>query len=100
MAPDAKPCGTLIAGTHPAAVDCVAATVMGFEWRKLPLLRKAFEISALNFTPFAAAELLVRSDQSRWNKPLAAFSAQDVFHFRPHFGWTGAIEWEQLAEVE
>jgi uncharacterized protein (DUF362 family) len=100
MAPDARPCGVIIAGTHPVAVDCVAATVMGFDWRRIPLLRRAFEVSRLNFTPFNASDVSVRSDQPRWNKPLAEVSVQDLFHFRPHFGWVGAIELDQLARVE
>lgn len=52
MAPDAKPCGVILAGTHPAAVDTVAATLMGFDWEKIRMLRGAFAMREMNFTPF------------------------------------------------
>jgi len=92
MSPDPKPCGLLIAGTHPVAVDCAAATVMGFDWKKLPLLNKAFEMKALDFASFAAADIAMVSNKAQWNKAMGDVSAEDVFNFRPHFGWIGAIE--------
>jgi uncharacterized protein (DUF362 family) len=90
MSPDAKPCGVLLAGTHPVAVDCVAATVMGFDWSKLRLLKNSFTMRALNFVPFKAEEIQVASNRAEWTGPLTQMV--DVFHFRPHFGWVGAIE--------
>src|SRR5256885_5169772 len=52
MSPDPKACGVIIAGTHPVAVDCAAATLMGFDWQKLRLLKNSFQIRELNFVPF------------------------------------------------
>lgn len=90
MSPDAKPCGVVLAGTHPVAVDCVAATLMGFDWQKLRLLRESFHIRELNFVPFPANELRAISNHAAWNGTLEQLD--DVFEFRPHFGWIGAIE--------
>jgi len=92
MAPDPKPCGLILAGTHPVSVDCVAATVMGFDWAKIPLLRHAFEMEKLGFVPFLAREIEVVSNRTEWNKPLAEIDGEEVFRFRPHFGWLGVIE--------
>ena len=92
MSPDPKACGLIMAGTHAVAVDCAAATLMGFDWRKLPLLRHAFEVNAFNFTPFSAKEIVVLSNNTRWAKPLLQIDQNDLFRFRPHFGWSGAIE--------
>jgi uncharacterized protein (DUF362 family) len=97
MSPDAKPCGLILAGTNPAAVDCVAATLMGFDWQKLRLLRHSFAMQELNFAPFAAEQIEVVSNKSTWNKRLALLDTADVFEFRPHFGWLGAIENERVA---
>jgi uncharacterized protein (DUF362 family) len=90
MAPDAKPCGVIVAGTHPAAVDCVAATLMGFEWRKIGLLNNSFQVRELNFTPFEPDDVDVISDNPAWCGKMEQIEAG--FQFRPHFGWVGAIE--------
>jgi hypothetical protein len=92
MAPDPKPCGVILAGTHPVAVDCVAATLMGFDWQKIPLLKNAFAMRNLNFAEFQASEIEVVSDHGAWNGKLEAIEPENTFAFRPHFGWTGAIE--------
>lgn len=90
MAPDRKPAGVIIAGTHPAAVDVAAATVMGFDWQKIRLLKSAFVMREMNFVPFKAEQIRLISNKPAWNGPLGAM--EDTLHFRPHFGWVGAIE--------
>lgn len=90
MTPDAKRCGVILAGTHPVAVDCVAATLMGFDWQKLRLLRESFQIRKLNFVPFTIEAIRVTSNRAAWNGALDQID--DTFEFRPHFGWAGAIE--------
>jgi uncharacterized protein (DUF362 family) len=90
MSPDAKPCGVILAGTHPVAVDCVAATLMGFDWRKLRMLKQSFAMRELNFVSFRPEEIRVVSDRSSWKGGLDAM--EETFEFRPHFGWVGAIE--------
>jgi len=90
MAPDPKPCGVVLAGTHPLAVDCVAAELMGFDWRKLRLLQGGFALRELNFVPFRPAEIAIISNRPSWETSLEAM--RGTFAFRPHFGWIGAIE--------
>jgi uncharacterized protein (DUF362 family) len=93
MAPDPKPCGLIMAGTHPVAVDTVAAVLMGFDWRKLPLLERSYHLRELDFVGFSPEAIRVVSNQPAWNGGIA--SLQDTFQFRPHFGWTGFIERDQ-----
>ncbi len=100
MSPDPKPCGVIMAGIHPVAVDCAAATLMGFAWEKLPLLRRAFQTKQLNFTPFGPDDIQIVSNRPEWNKPLVALDAEDLFQFRPHFGWRGAIERDRGLAVD
>ena len=90
MAPDAKPCGVILAGTQPVAVDCVAAALMGFDWRKLRLLKNSFQMRELNFAPFKPGEIEIVSDNPAWRGKLDPMEGS--FSFRPHFGWVGAIE--------
>jgi hypothetical protein len=75
-------------------VDCVAATLMGFDWRKIRLLKNSFQIRELNFTPFGPEGIGVVSDNPAWSGKMDSMAP--AFHFRPHFGWSGAIEREQL----
>lgn len=70
MEADAKPCGVLLAGTNPFAVDFVAAELMGFDWRKVPMIREGITPEQVQVTP----------------------ELGEVFQFKPHFGWKGHIE--------
>jgi uncharacterized protein (DUF362 family) len=90
MAPDAKPCGVILAGLHPVAVDCVAATVMGFDWEKMRLLRNSFRMRELDFVSFEPGDIQVISNRPAWSGKMEDMA--ESFHFRPHFGWVGAIE--------
>jgi uncharacterized protein (DUF362 family) len=90
MAPDPKPCGVILAGTHPVAVDCVAATLMGFNWHKLRLIERSFHSTPPELTPFPPHAIRIASNRPAWSGPINQFS--NPFRFRPHFGWIGAIE--------
>ena len=58
--------------------------------RRIRLLERAFEMHALNFVPFAPGDVEIVSDHEPWAGSLDGMD--DVFSFRPHFGWVGAIE--------
>ena len=90
MSPDPVKSGVIIAGTDPAAVDTVAATVMGFDWKKIRLLKNAFEMRELNFVSFKPEEIEIISNKPEWNGTVE--SLEEPLNFRPHFGWVGAIE--------
>jgi uncharacterized protein (DUF362 family) len=90
MAPDPVKSGVIIAGTHPAAVDVTAATLIGFDWRKLRLLKNVFTMRELSFVDFAPEEIEVLSNKQAWCGKIDQI--EDTLSFRPHFGWVGAIE--------
>lgn len=92
MAPDPKPCGAIVAGTNPLAVDSVCCALMGFDWRKVKLLAGAFDVTRKNFASFAHDDIRVVSNDARRQKSLGEYRKEDGFSFRPHFGWVGAIE--------
>lgn len=94
MAPDPRPAGVIVAGVHPLAVDCTAATVMGFDWRKFRMLQGGFRLRVASFVSFPPEALEVVSNHPAWRGPLASMG--EVASFRPHFGWTGAIESNRL----
>jgi uncharacterized protein (DUF362 family) len=90
MAPDPKPCGVIVAGRHPAAVDCVASALMGFDWAKLRLLKRIFGPRPTRFASFGVDDIRVTSNRPEWCGALREL--RQTFSFRPHFGWVGAIE--------
>ncbi|MDX1953761.1 MAG: DUF362 domain-containing protein [Verrucomicrobiota bacterium] len=97
MAPDARPTGAIIAGTHPTAVDTVAATLMGFDPVKIRLLSNTYLVKQMNFTPFKAEQIEVISNHAAWRGRLN--SLEELLNYKPHFGWVGAIENSRRALV-
>lgn len=92
MAPDPKPCGIIVVGANPLAVDSVCCALMGFDWSQLRLLSGAFQVREKPIANFNHSDIAVHSNQETLCKPLSEFTAADSFHFKPHFGWVGAIE--------
>lgn len=90
MAPDPVACGVILAGTSPLAVDCVAASLMGFDWQRIRLLDRAFQLRALDFVGFTPDSVRIVSNQPSWCGGLSTL--RDTYRFKPHFGWVGAIE--------
>jgi uncharacterized protein (DUF362 family) len=90
MAPDPKPAGVILAGSNPAAVDAVAAAIMGFDMHKIRLLENAFKLRMKNFVPFQSEDIRIDSNKAAWNGSIAQLA--EALDFKPHFGWAGAIE--------
>jgi hypothetical protein len=90
MSCDPVASGVVMAGTHPLAVDCVAAQLMGFNWRKTRLLKDAFEIQRLPIVGFGPEAIEVVSNKPEWQGPFEQM--RDCYEFRCHFGWTGHLE--------
>ena len=86
--------GVVIGGTDPVAVDTVAARLMGFDWRKIPVLREAWPLSSLPITSLAPEQIVVHADTHGWGGPFPTFEQGSYFHYEPHFGWRGHIEWD------
>lgn len=82
----------VIVGTDPVAVDAVGASVMGFDWRKVPMIREAFRQTDPPITELCPSDIFVRSDVPEWNLAFHEFESLEICKFRPHFGWAGAIE--------
>ena len=90
--------GVVIAGLNPVAVDAVAAALMGFDYRKLPMVRRAFDPVALPLVSGGAERIHARSDVAAFAGPLASIRGF-AEPFAPHFGWTGHVESRDTADV-
>jgi hypothetical protein len=49
----------------------------------------------MSFVPFRASDIEIKSNNPSWNGNLDEM--KNTFHFRPHFGWLGAIEKQRTA---
>jgi uncharacterized protein (DUF362 family) len=92
LRPDAKVAGLLLAGADSVLVDVAAATAMGFDHRKIPLLREAFASSDLPLSPYGVEDLALVSNEPGWDD-LDGLGA-GALGFRPPAGWAGFIELE------
>jgi len=90
-----KDLGVLVAGTNPLAVDLVCARLMGFDFRKIPLLLRAMDKHEFPLFDGSIEDVVCISDDQQWNKRLIEWSRSSSIPFRPHFGWVGHIEMEQ-----
>jgi uncharacterized protein (DUF362 family) len=91
-APDRVDAHVLVAGTDFVAVDIVATTLMGFDYRKVPALAHALDPHRLPLTTIDVDQLMVESNVPEWNRNLWEIDPATMFRFRPHFGWKGHIE--------
>lgn len=88
-----KPCGVIIAGEDPLTIDVVAASLMGFDWKKIKLLRGAAEYSGdMKYSIFSGdeSEINIASNIPHWTS-MAELKAHH-FGFIPPAGWRGHVE--------
>jgi hypothetical protein len=92
VAGKAKATGFVIAGFNPLAVDVVCAQLMGLDYRKIPMLNRAFVEGKYPFALFSPNEICVRSNEKTLQGNLADLSPEPKMSFEPHFGWRGHVE--------
>jgi uncharacterized protein (DUF362 family) len=93
MEPHPKSCGLLIGGANPVAIDAVLATIVGFDYRKIPLIREAFQISDLPLVTFTPDDIQISSNKSNFNN-IKVGQKNDIFDFTPPFGWIEHIKFK------
>lgn len=95
MNPDPVAAGLLLFGTDAASVDAAAATLMGFEAERIPLVRGAFRTRGYAVSVGGDwREVRLRSNRPAWDGR-ALPDVGETFHFEPHFGWRGMLERER-----
>ncbi len=90
--PDPYPAGVLFGGFNPVAVDCLGASLMGFDPERIPQLRQALRSCGLPLCLFEYSDIQVASNYQAWKGRLIDIPSEQCFRFQPHFGWVGAIE--------
>jgi len=75
-----KRCGIIVCGTNPVYIDKVCADLMGFDYRKIPMIREGFFNKSWSLTDSGRAE-------TRTN-----LRAVPNLRFKSSSGWRGHIE--------
>lgn len=94
MEPNARHCGMLVCGDNPLAVDTVLATLVGFDYRKLPLLANGYKMAEWKIADFSPADIAVTARDAMF-RDFAVGRAFDGFCFLPPDGWLGRIEFPE-----
>ncbi len=90
--PNPKPAGIVVAGENPVAVDLICARLMGFDYKRLPVLCQSLDNShSPPLAAFGYDEVICKSNDQQFDRPLAQFNGTDLA-FKPHFGWKGHVE--------
>lgn len=92
--PTPKPVGAVLAGMNPVAVDLACARLMGFDYKKIPVLLRALEEHSLPLITCGYEDIVCRSSDPKYDGPLGGWNGVGKA-FKPHFGWKGHIELTQ-----
>jgi len=93
VAGEPKYTGLIIMGLDPAAVDAVAAKLMGFRINKLKIVLNAFEKNEFPISQVNYDDIECISNFRQWNKSLKDFIPSDSLRFKPHFGWKELVDY-------
>ena len=91
MEPDSRPLGVLFGGINPVAVDAVLATMIGFDYRKIPLIKNGFELKDWLLVDFKSENIEICSQGNRW-KSIKVGEPFKELNFKPPSGWSGHVE--------
>lgn len=92
-----KPTGVVLAGENAVAMDLACARMMGFDYRKLPLIQRSFQAHPLPLIRCDISGVRVCVDGEQGDRRiLEPWGA--VAPFEPHFGWKVAVEQADKAE--
>ena len=92
VAGTSKSAGFIVAGHNPPAVDVVCAQLMGLDYRKIPMLHRAFGETKYPFALFTPDAIRIRSNEKALQGPLSDLSRHHTMKFEAHFGWKGHVE--------
>jgi len=93
LKPAPKVAGVFLAGLDSVALDVVAATLMGFDYKKIKQLDRGLMISDFPLTQTAPEAVEIATNEAAWRSLDGIRDAH--LAFRPPRGWVGHIELER-----
>ncbi len=91
MEPAPRSCGIIAGGMNPVAVDTVLATLIGFDYRKIPIVANGFGLSKWPLVDFVSHDIRIATSVE-YLKAMDIHSPFRHFGFEPSSGWKGHIE--------
>lgn len=92
LIPEEKPIGIIAGSKDPVIFDTVAATLMGFDFKKIPSIRNAYFIKCLKLT-VCDFQFEIYSNKNEWNKiAIKDLQTMNPFRFKASKGWMNHIE--------
>ncbi len=92
--PDRVAPGVLVAGFNPVALDAVAASLMGFDIDKIPVIKKGLEEHSRPRPLFRGTRETIEVIDGEDVLTLAEFKTRRNLKFEPHPNWKGHVERE------
>jgi hypothetical protein len=92
LSPDAVQARTLLAGFNPVALDYVAATLMGFDPDKIPLIRRGIEDTHHQSPVFWGSSSDIRVVDTTGVTPITDYARRVNLHYKAHPSWAGHAE--------
>lgn len=92
LAGEPKVAGLILAGFNPLAVDVAGAQLMGFDYRKIPMLARAFEQPSYPVCTVSPEDIHVTSNCKELHGRLVGLIPAASSRFDPPFGWKGFLE--------
>ncbi|WP_174591513.1 DUF362 domain-containing protein [Methanocella conradii] len=90
LMPVPKRAGVLVAGSNPVAVDLVCSSIMGFDYRKMPVFRHVMRSKKYPLFEGAPEDIEIVSDKcSRLEDVYGSYNCS----FLPPDGWAGHVEY-------
>lgn len=91
--PSCKECGIIAVGTNPVCFDETIATLMGFDYQKIPVITNARNIKGKYKIVNDAQEAHIISNVKELNnKDITQLKNSELFNFIPTSGWKNHIE--------
>lgn len=90
LSPQSKNCGLLLAGFDALITDVICSRLMGFDWRKIPMLNNNDRLQ--DVTKFVKGSKLDFITNSDFVTQILNGTASKDFNFTPPPGWIGHIE--------
>lgn len=90
MGSDPRPEGLIVAGLDPLAVDLVCARIMGFDYRRIPVLSNALNPHPHPLNSVQYSTIRCHSNIDDYHRQLSQIEGP-CLAFRPHFGWIGHV---------
>ena len=89
-----NPADLIVAGYNLLMAGMICASLTRFDYRKIPMLYRAFDKSPYPLAEFCPDDISIISNRDELQVQVDTLSRSHYLDFEPHFGWKGHVESE------